>query len=463
MVGVTHPERTVTIEQPSIKTGKAVAGRTASDKPWSWFPPPHLTTLVTVFAALALLALALPLGAAAQTFTEASSDTLEEICANVLSGGVGPALVTICGSNVNPGGMVSVAPAAESPQDTAELVVEQRAQAFRESEERRRGASPTRVRPASYAGGQVFASEGQLDLPPTGGARPDIVISPAQGLSLFVSAGAFALNHHNNRFEDGYEAQLPTVTVGADYRVTARLLAGLAFNYTNFDGTYDDGGGFDKDIFSPVLYATFLPFERTFVSATLAYARNENSNDRKVVLPLSGGGTPATDHTSADYSENLYSAGLQAGYDHPLGDFTIGPRLGLSFAHSQVDSFEEKGDTGLELRYSGLDQTSLQSSLGLAATVAIDVPNGLLLPQASVAWVHEYANDARNVDARYVEAPSFQFTFQRERPARDWANIALGVSASFANGMQPFVQFVTVQGNENYVSYGGTAGLRYSF
>ena len=70
-------------------------------------------------------------------------------------------------------------------------------------------------------------------------------------MSLFVSAGASALNHHNNRFEDGYEAQLPTVTVGADYWITPRLLAGVAFNYTNFDGTYDDGGGFDKDIFSP--------------------------------------------------------------------------------------------------------------------------------------------------------------------------------------------------------------------
>ncbi len=106
----------------------------------------------------------------------------------------------------------------------------------------------------------------------------------------------------------------------------------------------------------------------------------------------------------------------------------------------------------------------MQSSLGVAATVAIAIPNGVLLPQASVAWVHEYANDARNIDARFVEAsPSPEFTFQRERPARDWANIAVGASASFVNGMQPFVQFVTVQGNDNYVSYGGTAGLRFSF
>jgi outer membrane lipase/esterase len=100
------------------------------------------------------------------------------------------------------------------------------------------------------------------------------------------------------------------------------------------------------------------------------------------------------------------------------------------------------------LRYSGLDQTSVQS-LGAAATVAIAIPNGVLLPQASVAWVHEYANDARNIDAKFVDAPgSPQFTFQREKPARDWANIGLGVSASFVNGMQPFAQFVTVQGND---------------
>jgi outer membrane lipase/esterase len=102
--------------------------------------------------------------------------------------------------------------------------------------------------------------------------------------------------------------------------------------------------------------------------------------------------------------------------------------------------------------------------LGVAATVAIRISNGVLLPQALIAWVHEYANDERDVQARFVHAsPSPTFTFKRERPARDWASIALGISASFVNGWQPFVQFVTVQGNKNFVSYGGTAGLRFSF
>jgi outer membrane autotransporter protein len=107
----------------------------------------------------------------------------------------------------------------------------------------------------------------------------------------------------------------------------------------------------------------------------------------------------------------------------------------------------------------------VQSSLGAAATVAIAIPGGTLWPQLSAAWVHEYANGARHINASYVDAsPRTTFTFQREPPARDWANIGLGVSASFKNGhLWPFAQFTTVQGNENFVSYGGTAGLRVSF
>ena len=420
-------------------------------------------SLVRMLAGLALIALAPPTAAVAQTFDETSLAVLVQICSD-LNGGVievGPNLDALCNNNAPTGG-VSAAPATVSPQAAAGPAIERRLQAVRESEERRRDVGLARAIPAAYTRDHALAVDGELQLPPAGGATPEIVIGQAQGFSVFASAGATALNHHNNEFEDGYEALLPTATLGADYWISPRLLAGGAFNYTNSDGTYDDGGGFDKDIFSPALYATFVPFDRAFVNAVLGYSRNENTNRRKVFFTRAT--TPFSGHTSADYSENQYSAGLQAGYDHPVDNFTIGPRLGFAFGHSQVDSFKEKGNTGAELRYSGLDQTSVQTSLGAAATVAIAIPYGVLLPQASASWVHEYANDARNIDARYVEAPSSPtFTFQREHPARNWANIGLGVSASLLNGMQPFAQFQTIQGNDNFVSYGGTAGLRFSF
>ncbi|NJO56692.1 MAG: hypothetical protein HC834_10585 [Rhodospirillales bacterium] len=51
-------------------------------------------------------------------------------------------------------------------------------------------------------------------------------------------------------------------------------------------------------------------------------------------------------------------------------------------------------------------------------------------------------------------------TFRREAPARNWANIGLGMTAILPNGLQPFVQLATIQGNDNFVTYGGNAGIR---
>jgi hypothetical protein len=197
-----------------------------------------------VLAASALVALALPQAAPAQTFDQASNEALREIVFDNFDGSCVPDLTPDCwvtpGSDLfrladilkdnAPAGVVSAAPAAASPQAAGAPAIERRLQAVRESEERRREAASGPIMSASYRRDGVLAYNGRTQLPPVGGASPEIVVGPAQGLSLFVSAGAFALNHHNNRFEDGYEAQLPTVTAGADYWFTPRLLGGIAFN-----------------------------------------------------------------------------------------------------------------------------------------------------------------------------------------------------------------------------------------
>jgi outer membrane autotransporter protein len=395
----------------------------------------------------------------AAPFDPAFEHYLTKVCSDRGSFQVGGNLSNVC-SRFNPAsGAVGSISLPSSPESTGARSLEQRVQSFRESKEEH---LDNRSRSAYAMNTDGFAQGDALQLPPAEGARPDIVFGLGSGTSVFLSAGAYAVNHYNNRFEDGYEAQLPTVTVGTDRGINDWLLAGIAFNYTNYDGTYDDGGGFDKHIFGPLLYATFLPFEGSFANLVLGYARQENRNNRLANASMKEATVPVpVGHTSADYSENQYTAGVLAGYDQPFGNVTIGPRLGLAFSHESFDSIKEDGDTGLELRYNNLNQTSVQSSLGVQPSVGFKTAYGVVVPQAAVAWVHEYANSDRDIDARLVEAPAAStFTFQRERPARDWASIGLGVSALLPNGLLPFVQFATIQGNEHFVSYGGTAGVR---
>jgi uncharacterized protein YhjY with autotransporter beta-barrel domain len=406
--------------------------------------------------------------AAESKFNTAFRINLNEVCVNG-SFQEGSNLGQVCTAIRNGGGPVGNLAMITSPVGKGALG--ERLQSVRRSKEEQIENESRRTYAMNTS--DRFVQGDALQLPRAGGASPDIVFGLGSGVSLFLSAGAYELNHHNNNFEDGYEAQLPNVTVGADYRINDWLLAGLALNYTNYDGTYDDGGGFDKHIFGPLVYATFLPFEGAFANVILGYSRQENHNNRLASASACGspgracgpGESPedrVAGHTPADYSENQYTAGILAGYDQPFGNLTIGPRLGLAFSYEDFESIKEEGDTGLELRYNNLNQTSVQSSLGVQASIGFETAYGIVVPQAAVAWVHEYANSDRTIDARLVEAspaaPSF--TFQRERPARDWASIGLGVSALLPNGLQPFVQFATIQGNENFVSYGGTAGVR---
>lgn len=241
------------------------------------------------------------------------------------------------------------------------------------------------------------------------------------------------------------------------------MIAGLAFNYTRFDGTYDDGGGFDTNIFGPLLYASFLPFEGAFADVVLGYARHEISNNRRATAVDAN--IDFAGHVSADYDGNQYSASVLGGYDRAWENVTFGPRVGLGFVHWQIDDFEEDSGTGLELRYSGLSRTSLQSSLGVRGAVAVDTAYGDVVSEVSAAWVHEFADNARTIEAEFVEgsADSPSFTFKREPPARDWAVVSVAVSTVLPSGLQPFVTFSTVQGNENFVTYGGVAGVRVAF
>lgn len=425
---------------------------------------PDFAVWVGFALTVVLVDAAVGLPAYGQTFSQAQSATLSSICDSLPLFQLSANLRKRCfprkaapGSSVTVN-VTSAAPPSlnEAPSGSATIIRERLQQIRAPIEEKPESMTKTRIYAFNGTSNRAGDAEA-VPLPPvTSGAFPGVVLGLAPGLSLYLSADGSTLTHSNNRFEDGYDATVPTVTVGGDYLINPRLLAGLAFTYNNIDGHYDDGSGFNQNSYGGFLYATLLPFNAAFANVTLGYARQDNSNKRPVARA-----TTAIGRASSNYDTNQYTAAMLAGYDYPIGNVTIGPRLGASFAHWQTDDFTEHGSTGLELRYSGLDQTSVQTSLGVQGTIAIRRSFGLLLPQAAVAWVHEFANDARNVQAQFLEAsPSPEFTFKREPPARDWANIGVGITAILPNGLQPFVQFATMQGNKNFASYGGTAGVR---
>lgn len=381
---------------------------------------------------------------AAQTFNEASTAELSSICnAGVPSTPVGSQLQSICqeiahGNNASPAASAGI---GTQSQPNSALINQQ----------------------------QLKTAQTKAERKLIGGASGDSTVSAnwSKDFSTFLTAGATSLRHRQNRFEDGYDSNIPSVTLGADYQATNKLLAGLAFNYTNWNGSYSSGGGFDANAYTPLFYLNYQPFKGAFANLILSYSRQNQSNNRiTVVTSTSPLANPpiVIRNPRGDFSTDQYNLNFLSGYDHQIGNLAIGPRIGVDARHWHMASYQESSNTGLELAYNEQNQTSIQTKLGIAASYLHRYSFGAVVPYASVYWAHEFENDERLITARFVQAPeSNSFSFQTETPARNWAVIDVGVSAVMKENIQAFVNFSMIQGNKNFDSYGGTVGIKTSW
>ena len=298
------------------------------------------------------------------------------------------------------------------------------------------------------------------------GGSTDTAVSLGNGFSVFASPGYERLNHSNNPYEDGYRSDIGRLTLGGDYQFTKTFFAGLAFDYTYQDGVYDDGRGFNTSSYSILLFGSILPVENVFIDLSAGYDWSRSNDNRAARLFNTNGSQafppPGNGSVRSDYGANQITASVRAGYDYPIQNITVGPRAGFSVGHWTRESYHEDGVTGLELEYGTDSQTSLQSSLGAAASIAVSTSFGVLLPQIDGAWVHEYANDQRALKARFRQAlPSVgNFRYDSESPDRNFGVIGVGLTAVLPNGLQPFAAFRSIVGNDNYNSYAVSAGLR---
>ncbi len=292
------------------------------------------------------------------------------------------------------------------------------------------------------------------------------------GFSLFASGDYQAFEKGVTKFEPGYTRDTWGGTFGGDYSFGGRAVVGLALSYAHANGTYlRHGGTFETDAYGPTLYGSIFPMPNAFVDVLVGYTRHEYVMDRRynftmtpaVFIPM------AVAHGVTRGDE--FKAGVSVGRDYPLGALTLGPRLGLNFRENHIDPYAETGGsdgkgprTGLELAYDRQHQTSVTSSAGGFGSMAIGTGFGVLVPQTSVAWIHEFQDDQRVTYFHFVEdGLRRRFRFQNDTPVRDYFNASLGLVMVLPNGLSPFVNVRQLFGQRAQSSHTVTAGLRFSF
>ena len=282
-------------------------------------------------------------------------------------------------------------------------------------------------------------------------------------LSLFASVDYQNFDKDTTRFETGFQRDTVGGTVGADYLFRSGLVLGAAFSYAHEFGDYEGvGGGFDHNAYGILVYGSFVPITNMFVDAVAGYTRKDYSFDRTASFARAGFSTSGP--TSGDTDGNEFKFGVNAGYDFLLGRFTVGPRVGVLYRETTIDGFRESGRTGLELDYDNQNIQSLTTTVGVFGSVAISTGFGVIVPQVSAEYVHEFLDDQRSVGFRLVQdVGQRRFLFQTDPPDRDYFNLGVGVSMVLANGFQPFLNFRELVGYNDRSSHTVTLGLRIPF
>jgi uncharacterized protein with beta-barrel porin domain len=293
-------------------------------------------------------------------------------------------------------------------------------------------------------------------------------------LGVFLN-GTFTLGDKDSTSrEAGFDFDAFGLTAGLDYRLIDNLVLGAAFSYNSTEADLDSSGGnVDVDRYVGSIYGLYYIGERFYLDGIASIGGNTYDMGRNIRYQIPGlvpgTVTVVNQKAQSDTDGMEYSFGLGAGYDFHLGGFTLGPFGRLNYVKAEIDGYQETINNtapgvGLNLAFEDQDVDSFTTALGAQVAYAISTTWGVVLPQLRLEWQHEFLNDSRTIQARFVNDPArTTFGLTTDNPDRDFFNLGAGISAVFARGKSAFLYYESVLGLKDITAHNIVAGIRLAF
>jgi outer membrane autotransporter protein len=281
-------------------------------------------------------------------------------------------------------------------------------------------------------------------------------------LGVFINGSISFGDKDTSSNETGFDFDTKGVTLGADYRFTDKFVLGGAIGYVDNETDFsNDSGNMDVDGYTLSVYGTYYHSAETYIDVLASIGRNDFSSSRKFDLDLSG--IEASD-IDGDTEGNEYALSIGAGYDFNRNGFSFGPYGRISYIKAEIDGYSEDGTTGMELVYESQDVESLTLSLGGQVSYAISTTSGVFVPQLRAEYGHESQDDSRFITARFLDDPSkTSFRLHTDDPDKNFVNLGLGLTATFAEGRSAFIYYEALLLQEDVNQSSIAAGVRLAF
>ncbi|WP_417844993.1 autotransporter domain-containing protein [Thalassospira sp.] len=257
-----------------------------------------------------------------------------------------------------------------------------------------------------------------------------------------------------NSDQDGFSSKSFGLTTGFDHFVTPDLLAGAAVSWLRSwtDGSNDSSGSSNRiDSYQMTLYGSWRQ-DRLTVDGQVGAGWNHFDQKRQIDFL----GSTA----SADYDGQQYSASSRVGYDFALGDSTtVTPFAGLRWIHARNEAYDETGAGSANNSVDSLNTDSVTHEIGAKAAWQFETGLGMVSPEVSAAWVHDYTSSAIDTTGRIGGTA---FSVQNERLPSDGARIGVAVGLDTLEGARLRVEY-DGELRSGYQSQTGTVRAAWDF
>lgn len=241
--------------------------------------------------------------------------------------------------------------------------------------------------------------------------------------------------------ENGFQSELKGLLIGLDYRFSDSFVLGAAIGQTKDDAAFLNSAGSLKSSNNTVtVYGTWLPSENVSVDGYIGYGKINFDSQRLIVF-----GTAISGTASGSTSGSQTMAGVSAAYQTTMGRVGVAPFANLDYIKTDISGYNENSNDPLadtmSLHYGDRSTISSTSSIGARANTSYGYEWGSLVPSVRLAAVHEFQNNASQINNELVSAPGSGFLVATDSPDRNYFTAGLGVIAALNGGTQLFLDY----------------------
>ena len=279
----------------------------------------------------------------------------------------------------------------------------------------------------------------------TGGGAGAEILNTGR-LGAFIN-GTLSLGSQGNTGNFGsYDFRNQNLTLGMDYRITDKVVLGVATGYATAHSSADQANThLDSDTWNISLYGNYYPTSVWYIDWVTGYGHSTMDSSRQITL------AGLTSESTGSTGGSQWNVALDTGLDMQLGAYQVGGKVGAEYRAATVNGYTEHNDAGLDLLVGRQRSEAVTGTVGAHVSRAYGLSRGVLIPKVELTWNKLLKRDTHDVTARLAIVPQAG-SFSVKTPALDdsYFDLGLSLTAVFPHGWSGFMRYGAELGRSNY-------------